>query len=66
MLVHMYLSLVISLLGVRLLSNTTSVSESDEFVTLTLLSSFPPNESFTIQVFTMQRNRTTADSMSKI
>ena len=50
-------------IGVRLLSNRTSAGESDGFVTLTLLTSFPPNDSFTLQVFTMQRNGTTADSM---
>ena len=56
---------LVNFLGVRLLTNRTSVSESDGFVTLTLLTSFPPNDSFTLRVFTRQRNRTTADSMNR-
>ena len=48
-----------------MMTNATSVGESDGFVTLTLISSFPSDDPFTVQVFTMNRNRTTADSMHK-
>ena len=58
------LFLLITFIGVRLLSNVTSVGESDGAVTLTLVSSFPSNDSFTVQVFTMDREEMTANSMS--
>ena len=48
--------------AVRLLSNVTFASESDAVVVFTLVSSFPSDDPFTVQVFTMQRNRTTATS----
>ena len=55
-----YFSIV---LAVRLLSNVSSARESDGFVEFTLISSFPSDDPFTVQVFTMERNRTTATSM---
>ena len=50
------------ILAVRLLSNVSSASESDGVVVFTLVSSFPSDDPFTVQIFTMQRNRTTATS----
>ena len=50
-------------LAVRLSSNVSSVRESDEFVLFTLISSFPPEDPFTVQVFTRERNRTSATSV---
>ena len=37
-------------LGVEFLSNSTTVGESDGVAAFTLISSFPPDEPFTVQV----------------
>jgi len=52
--------------GVQLLSNRTSVLESDGFVSFTLVSSFPSDDPFTVHAFTMDREGTTAESMKYI
>ena len=55
-----YLIFLSSYVAVRLLSNVSSARESDGFVQFTLVSSFPSDDPFTVQIFTMERNRTTA------
>lgn len=52
-----------TLVAVRFLGNTTA-GESDESVIFTLVSSFPSNDPFVVEVFTMILPGTTADGMS--